>query len=277
MKSKRQWIGSAARFVVLAVLAALMVTPLVWSFCAALRPPTEPFAAGNVFFGSHLSLENYQKALDLAPFGQYYLNTIWQVAAILAFQMVSSSLAAFAFARYRFPGDKVLFTVILLQMMIPTAALLVPNFSTIRFLGLYDTIPGIALPFFGSAFGTFLLRQSFLSLPRDLVDAAAIDGCRWDQELRFVFLPNARSSLAAFVLSSLSWHWNDFLWPLVITQSDAVRPLTAGLVRFTQMGEIGAQWGTLSAATMVVTLPLFVVFVVFQKQFVRGYLSSGIK
>lgn len=273
----RNRLGPSLRFVVLAVLGALMALPLVWAFCAALRPPEEPFALGSVFFGSHLSLENYAKALSLAPFAQYYVNTAWQVGAILAVQGVSASLAAFAFARYKFAGDKVLFTVILLQMMIPSAALLVPNFSTIRFLGLYDTILGIALPFFGSAFGTFLLRQSFLSLPRDLVDAAAIDGCRWDQELRLVFLPNASSSLAAFALSSLSWHWNDFLWPLVVTQSDAVRPLTAGLVRFTQMGEIGAQWGLLSAATMIVTLPLFALFLIFQKQFVRGYLSSGIK
>lgn len=273
----RTRLAQGLRFAALLLLSLAMVMPLVWAFLAALRPATEPFAAGNVFFGSYLSLENYSRAFELAPFGQYYLNTIAQVVAILAVQLVTSSLAAFAFARYRFPGDRVLFTVILLQMMIPTAALLVPNFSTIRVLGLYDTVLGIALPFFGSAFGTFLLRQSFVSLPRDLVDAAAIDGCRWDQELRFVFLPNARSSLAAFALSSLSFHWNDFLWPLVITQSDTVRPLTAGLVRFTQLGEIGAQWGLLSAATMIVTLPLFVLFLVFQKQFVRGYLSSGIK
>jgi len=269
--------AALARFLTLSLLGLLMVLPLAWAFLAALRPPEEPFALGNVFFGSHLSLDNYIKAFSLAPFARYYLNTFWQVGAILLFQGVSASLAAFAFARYRFAGDKVLFTVILLQMMIPSAALLVPNFSTIKFLGLYDSILGIALPFFGSAFGTFLLRQSFLSLPRDLVDAAAIDGCRWDQELRLLFLPTAQASLAAFALSSLSWHWNDFLWPLVITQSDAVRPLTAGLVRFTQMGEIGAQWGLLSAATMIVTLPLFVVFLIFQKPFVRGYLSSGLK
>jgi sn-glycerol 3-phosphate transport system permease protein len=273
---KPSW-RNAVRFTVLALLAFLILMPLAWAFFAALRPPTEPFAAGNVFFGSTISLANYARAFELAPFGQYYANTLWQVAAILLVQVTTSSLAAFAFARWRFPGDKVLFTVILLQMMIPTAALLVPNFSTIRVLGLYDSILGIALPFFGSAFGTFLLRQSFLAIPRDLVDATAIDGCRWDQELRYLFLPSAGASLAAFVLSSLSWHWNDFLWPLVVTQSDAVRPLTAGLVRFTQMGEIGAQWGLLSAATMIVTLPLFAAFLVFQKQFVRGYLTSGIK
>lgn len=265
------------RFVVLVVLAVLMLTPMFWALAASLRPPEIPFAQGSVFFVSHFSLANYSKAFSLAPFARYYANTIMQVVAIIGAQVITASLAAYAFARYRFPGDRALFIVILLQMMIPTAALLVPNFSTIRILRLYNTIPGIALPFFGSAFATFLLRQTFLSLPRDLADAAAIDGCRWDQELRHVYLATSRASLAAIVLSSLSYHWNDFLWPLVVTQSDTVRPLTAGLVRFTQMGEIGAQWGLLSAATMIVTLPLFIVFIIFQKQFVRGYISSGIK
>jgi len=268
---------AAARFAVLAALAALMLTPLVWALLASFRPPDVPFALGSVFFASRFSLANYAKALALAPFAHYFLNTVLQVTTIICAQLFTASLAAYAFARWRFPVDRLLFTVILLQMMIPTAALLVQNFSTIRFLGLYDTIPGIALPFFGSAFATFLLRQSFLGLPRDLADAAAIDGCRWDQELWHLYLPNAKPALAAIVLSSLSFHWNDFLWPLVVTQSDAARPLTAGLVRFTQMGEIGAQWGLLSAATMIVTVPLFIVFLVFQRQFVEGYLASGLK
>ncbi|HTX74215.1 MAG TPA: carbohydrate ABC transporter permease [Rectinemataceae bacterium] len=265
------------RFGVLAILAALMFSPLVWAFLASFRPPEDSFASGNVFFGSHLSLDNYRKALSLAPFARYFLNTFWQVLAIIGAQLFTASLAAFALARWRFAGDKLIFTIILLQMMIPTAALLVQNFSTIRFLGLYNTIPGIAMPFFGSAFATFLLRQSFLGLPRDLADAAEIDGCRWDQELRHLYLPTAKPALAAIVMSSLSFHWNDFLWPLVITQSDTVRPLTAGLVRFTQMGEIGARWGLLSAATMIVTVPLFLLFLIFQRQFVQGYLASGIK
>jgi sn-glycerol 3-phosphate transport system permease protein len=270
-------ITPSIRFIALAILALFMLTPMLWALAASLRPPEIPFAQGSVFFVSHLSLANYAKAFSLAPFARYYANTIMQVVAIIGAQVITASLAAYAFARYRFPGDRALFIIILLQMMIPTAALLVPNFSTIRLLRLYNTIPGIALPFFGSAFATFLLRQTFLSLPRDLADAAAIDGCRWDQELRHVYLATSRASIAAIVLSSLSYHWNDFLWPLVVTQSDTVRPLTAGLVRFTQMGEIGAQWGLLSAATMIVTLPLFIVFIIFQKQFVKGYISSGIK
>lgn len=268
---------SVLRYFLLWGLTLIIAMPLIWAVLASLRPPQEPFAAGNVFFGSRLSLDNYKRAFELAPFWRYYLNTIIQGSLILGVQLVTSSLAAFAFARWRFPGDRAVFTIILLQMMIPSAALLVGHFEIVSTLGLFDTFLGIALPFFGSAFGTFLFRQSFLDVPLDFVDAAEIDGCRWDQVLRYVYLPNASSAVAAFTVSSFSWHWNDFLWPLVITQSERVRPITMGLVRFTQMGEIGAQWGLLSAATVIAILPLMVLFIAFRKQFMDGYLSSGLK
>ncbi|HKK49177.1 MAG TPA: carbohydrate ABC transporter permease, partial [Alkalispirochaeta sp.] len=196
---------------------------------------------------------------------------------ILSVQLVTSSLAGFAFAFYRFRGQKVLFTIILTQMMIPTVALLVPNFQTIRVLGLYDTILAMAMPFWGSAFGTFLLRQAFLGIPRDYGDAALVDGCNWARTLWHVYLPMATPSVIAFSISSVNWHWNNLLWPLIISQSDTVRPLTAGLARFTQLGEIGAQWGLMSAATLIVALPLLILFVIFQKRFIEGFMNSGLK
>lgn len=267
----------ATRYILLAFAAAAAALPLVWAVFASLRPLEEPFAAGNVFFGTRPSLDSFRTAFAFAPFPRYYLNTVLQTSLIIACQVFTSSLAAFAFARWRFFGDKILFTIIMTQMMIPFAALLVGNYRTVSELGLYDTIPGIALPFFGSAFGTFLLRQTFLEIPRDFSDAAEIDGCRWDQTLRFVYLPNAGAAVASFAISSLSFHWNDFLWPLIVTQSESVRPITTGLARFTQMGEIGAQWSLLAAATLIVAVPLFILFIAFRKQFFEGYLNSGIK
>lgn len=264
-------------YAVLIAAAIVIAAPSVWAVLASLRPPGDSFASGNVFFGTGLSLANYAKAFSLAPFARYYMNTILQIGLILSMQLISSSLAAFAFARWRFPGDRLLFTVILLQMMIPAAALLVGQFQMVSSLGLYDSIPGIAIPFFGSAFGTFLLRQSFLEIPRDLTDAAEIDGCNWFLVLWHVYLPNSRSAITAFAVSSISWHWNDLLWPLIISQSETVRPVSAGLLRFTQLGEIGAQWGLLAAATVIVALPLFLLFILFRRQFVEGYLSSGLK
>jgi sn-glycerol 3-phosphate transport system permease protein len=259
------------------VLALLWSMPLIWSIIASLRPPGEPFARGQVWFGSGISIANYIRAFDLAPFALYFRNTILLVTLILSVQLITSSLAGFAFAFYRFRGQRILFTIILTQMMIPTVALLVPNFETIRVLGLYDTILAMAMPFWGSAFGTFLLRQAFLGIPRDYGDAAMVDGCSWARTLWHVYLPMAVPSVIAFSVSSVNWHWNNLLWPLIISQSDSVRPLTAGLARFTQLGEIGAQWGLMSAATLIVGFPLLALFVAFQKRFIEGFMNSGLK
>ena len=196
---------------------------------------------------------------------------------ILGVQLITVTVAAFAFTHYRFKGKRELFFFILLQMMIPTSALLAPNFNTISKLGLFDTILAIGIPYFGSAFGTFLLRQAFLEVPRDLVDAGTIDGCSWWQLLWHIYLPPSVPTLIAFGLSSVIWHWNEFLWPLIVTNSPSSRPLTTGLVRFTQLGEIGAQWSLLTAATLLVVGPLFIVFLIFQRRFIQSFVHSGLK
>ena len=260
-----------------AVITILWAVPLLWAMVASLRPANNPLGRGDVWFSFPLTLENYTRAWSLAPFGQYYINTIVIVSMVLGVQLVTITLAGFAFAHYNFWGKRGFFYFILLQLMIPTAALLAPNFSTIRQLGLFDTRLAVAIPFFGSAFGTFLMRQAFLSVPHDLVDAGVIDGCSWWQLLWHVYLPPSVPMLVAFGLSSVSFHWNAFLWPIIITNSDAARPLTAGLVRFTQLGEIGAQWSLLTAATLMVIAPLFIAFLLFQRRFIQSFMHSGIK
>ncbi len=258
-------------------IALIWSAPIIWAIVASFRPATEPISRGDVWFGSILTFENYAHAWSLAPFGQYYVNTILVVVLILVVQLITIVLAGFAFANYEFFGKRWIFFFVLLQMMIPTSALLAPNFATIRQMGLFDTRMAIAIPYFGSAFGTFLMRQAFLAVPRDLVDAGVIDGCSWWQLILHIYLPPAIPSLVAFGLSSATWHWNEFLWPLIITNSDKARPLTAGLVRFTQLGEIGAQWSLLSAATLMVIAPLFITFLIFQRKFIQSFLHSGIK
>ncbi len=270
-------VGRALLNLLTIVLALMWAAPVVWALIASLRPENEPFSRGQVWFGSHLSIGSYLRAWSLAPFDLYYVNTLIVVGLILGVQLVTITLAAFAFAHFRFAGKRAIFFFILLQMMIPTAVLLAPNFSTIRQLGLFDTRLAIAIPYFGSAFGVFLLRQAFLETPRELVDAGIIDGCTWPQLLWHIYLPPAIPTLIAFGLSSVSWHWNEFLWPLIVTNSDQSRPLTAGLVRFTQLGEIGAQWSLLSAATLMVVAPLFIAFIIFQRRFIQSFLHSGLK
>jgi len=262
---------------VTAFLALIWSVPVIWALVASFRPASDPISRGDVWFSHTLTLDNYTRAWSLAPFGQYYINTIVVVLIILSVQLVTIVLAGFAFAHFDFLGKRELFFFVLLQMMIPTSALLAPNFATIRWLGLYDTRLAIAIPYFGSAFGTFLMRQAFREVPRDLVDAGIIDGCSWWQLIWNVYLPPSIPALVAFGLSSVTWHWNEFLWPLVITNSEQSRPLTAGLVRFTQLGEIGAQWSLLTAATLMVIAPLFILFLIFQRRFIQSFVHSGLK
>ncbi len=258
-------------------MAILWSVPVIWALIASFRPAEDAISRGDIWFSTRLTIENYHRAWSLAPFGQYYINTIFVVLLILAVQLVTIVLAGFAFTHYDFFGKGWIFVFVLLQMMIPTSALLAPNFSTIRWLGLFDTRLAIAIPYFGSAFGTFLMRQAFMSVPRDLVDAGIIDGCSWWQLIIHIYLPPSIPSLVAFGLSSATWHWNEFLWPLIITNSDSSRPLTAGLVRFTQLGEIGAQWSLLTAATLMVAAPLLIIFLIFQRRFIRSFVHSGLK
>lgn len=275
MKQNKLWTWLSG--IALGIVAIGWAIPILWTIAVSLHPPDEALSAENVWFGSHLTLENYATAFNIAPFGVYYLNTILIVLGILAVQLVTSTLAGYALARYRFRGQNVIFFIILLQLLVPISTLIVSNYATIRALRLFDTLLAVMLPYFGSALGTFLMRQTFKGVPRDLDDAARMDGANWAQTLWTVYLPPARPALVAFALASISFHWNDFLWPLVVTNSEASRPLTVGLAIFTQLGEIGAQWPLVTAGTVIVIGPLLILFLVFQRFFIESFLHSGIK
>jgi sn-glycerol 3-phosphate transport system permease protein len=261
----------------LGIIAVAWTVPILWTLAVSVHSPNEPLSATNLWWSSQPTFDNYSQAFDIAPFAKYYLNTIIIVLGILAFQLVTICLAGYAFARFTFRGQNILFFLIMLQLMVPASALVVPNYSTIRSLGLFDTLLAVMLPFFGSAFGTFLMRQTFKTIPRDLDDAAHMDGANWLQTLWYVYIPPARPALVAFALSSISFHWNDFLWPLIVTNSANSRPLTVGLAVLTQLGEIGAQWPLVTAGTIIVVGPLLVLFLIFQRQFIDSFLHSGLK
>ncbi len=270
-------IGGIAGTTLMILLALSWAMPLLWGIAVALRPPEMSVASGSPWWGGALTGRNFADAFARIPFARYYLNTFVIVFGVLAVQLVTISLAGFAFARLRFPGRDVVFVLLLMQILVPTSVLIVPNYTTIRNLGIFDTKLAVMIPFFASAFGTFFLRQTFSQIPQELDDASVIDGCRWWQTLWYVYLPNARASFIAFSLVSVSFHWSDFLWPLIVTNSDANRPLTVGLNQLTQLGETGAQWSLIMAGTLLVVAPLLIVFLIFQRQFMSSFLHSGVK
>ncbi len=262
----------------LCAAAALWAIPFAWMAVASLRPgdagaadiasltPTGPFSLGN-----------FTDAWASGHFPLWYLNTVLLCGGILAVQCVTISLAGYAFARLRFRYRETLFYLFLLQLMLVPPILIVPNMTTLIALHLYDTLSGVMAPYFASAFGVFLMRQTFRTIPREYEEAALVDGASRLAIIFRVLLPLARPGLIAFAIVSVTAHWNEFLWPLMATSSPSTQVLTVGLASFTSGAEAGSEWGVIAAGTFFVAAPLLVIFVLFQRQFVSSFTFSGIK
>jgi sn-glycerol 3-phosphate transport system permease protein len=265
--------GLAIETVAAWALALIWIAPLAYAVWAAFHPPEfstrfEPLAP--------LTLKNFARAWEAAPFARYFLNTFALVTIVLASQLVLCTLAAFAFARYEFPGRGIVFALVLAQLMIMPDVLIVENYRTMSHLGLVDSIPAIALPYVASAFGIFLLRQTFKQVPRELDDAARVEGASGLQTLLKVYVPLGKPVYLAYGLVSVSYHWNNFLWPLIITSSVEARPLTVGLQVFSSSDQ-GIDWSVICAATLMTSGPLLLGFLLFQRQFVQSFMRAGVK
>lgn len=263
------WLDAIAAW----LLALLWILPLAYAVWTAFHPGE--YSTRFVLLAP-LTLENFARAWASAPFARYFLNTALLVTMILACQLVLSTLAAYAFARFEFPAKKLLFALVLVQLMVMPDILLVENYKTMARLGLVDTLLAIGLPYFASAFAIFLLRQTFMGIPKELDEAARVEGASALQILWRVYVPLARPVYVAFALVSVSFHWNNFLWPLIITNSTSARPLTVGLQVFSSTDQ-GIDWSVITAATLMSAAPLLVAFLLFQRQFVQSFMRAGIK
>lgn len=262
----------------LVATALLWAVPFLWMVVASLRPGSAGMAdLASLVPSAPLGFGNFLEAWESGRFPRWYLNSALVCAGILAVQCVTISLAGYAFARLRFPGRGIVFYAFLLQLMLVPPILIVPNMRTLVSLHLYDTLIGVMAPYFASAFGVFLMRQTFRTLPREYEEAAMLDGATPIQMIRHIMLPLAAPGLAAFAIVSVTAHWNEFLWPLMATSSPANQVLTVGLASFTSGAEAGSQWGVIAAGTFFVAAPLLVVFLLFQRRFVSSFTFSGIK
>ncbi len=254
-------------------LGLIWFLPLIYAFWTAFHP-----SAYAVRFDllAPLTLENFANAWTAAPFARYFLNTIVLVTMILAAQFVLCTLAAYAFARFEFVGRDTVFLLVLLQLMVMPDILIVENYRTMRMLGVLDTITAIGLPYMASGFGIFLLRQTFKTIPKELDEAARIEGANFLQVLWKVYVPLAKPVYVAYGLVSVSYHWNNFLWPLIVTNSVETRPLTVGLSIFSSTDQ-GVDWSLITAATLMTSGPLMIAFLLFQRQFIQSFMRAGIK
>lgn len=261
---------------VLVPVALLWLSPLVWIVLTSLKTRTEVFDPEAGFLPAVLNFANYPATLAVAPFATYLVNSVIVTGSILACQLVTITLAAYAFARLEFPGKRVLFTLFLLQVMFPIYAIFLTNFVTLREFGLINTLAAMVVPFVASGYGTFMLRQSFRQVPSELSDAARLDGCGHFGILWHVYLPLVQPTLVAFGIISVVTHWNDYMWPLLVTNSDSVRTLPIGLGLLAK-SDSGADWTRLMAGTTIVVSPLLLVFVIFQRRFIDSFMHTGVK
>ncbi|HOO33087.1 MAG TPA: carbohydrate ABC transporter permease [Thermotogota bacterium] len=254
--------------------AFLSVLPFMWLITTSLKPPNTLYSSP-LLIPTHFYIENYREALQAAPFGRFALNSLIMAAGIVFCQTIFSSFAGYAFARFKFRFKNALFFVFLATMMISSYATIIPNFLTINALGWYDTFAALIIPRAASVFSVFLFRQFFLTLPKEIEDAASIDGCGKLKIFFRIALPLSKPVFVTSALFSFLFAWNDFMWPLIVTDSETMRTIQLGLSVF--QGRYGVRWTLLAAATVLSMLPTLIAFLLAQKQFIKGIANSGLK
>jgi sn-glycerol 3-phosphate transport system permease protein len=263
------------RYVLLIVAAALMFLPIYTAVAGSVQPTSRLFDFPGVLIPKDLDFSTYGDAIRIGNLDRYLLNSAVVTAIIVVGQVVTSILAAYAFAFLRFPFKRLVFLVFLATLMVPAEVTIVANYETIQELGWIDTYQGLTVPFLATAFGTFLLRQTFLQVPQDLRDAAALDGYGHWGFLTGVAVPLARPAVAALTVFSFLLSWNQYLWPLLVTNEESHRTVQIGLKA------LGAsnidQINVVLAGTVLAGAPIFVLLVLFQRQLVRGLTSGAVK
>jgi len=267
---------SLIKYTVLSITSAIMLFPLYLMITMSFKTPRMILSGAYLLPPTHPTFTNFIHVFAAAPFFTYLINTVLVVTGILILQLLLIIPAAYVFARLKFRFAGFLFILYVVQIMLPLEALIVPNYRIMSSFGLLNTRIAMILPFVGSGYCAFLLRQAFKQIPQSLEDAATIDGCGHLRFIWSVLLPLARPTITVFSLISVATHWNDYLWPLIITDSDRVRTLTIGLGMFVQH-ESGADWGMLMAATLFITLPIITFFLVLQRTFIESFMTSGLK
>jgi multiple sugar transport system permease protein len=256
-------------------IAAVMLLPLVWMVATSFKPEADIVKFPPSLLPDRVTLEHYLDVWDRIPFARLYVNTIVFAGGVTLISLLLDSMCAYALARLEFPGRNLVFVAILVMLMLPFQVTLIPLYDLLVSLGWTNTMQGLIVPRATNAFGIFFLRQFLLSLPRDLEEAARIDGASEFRIYRRIIMPLAAPALLTLGLFHFMYNWNDLLWPLIITQDQARQTLPAGLALF--MGQHVVEFGILMAASVLALIPVVLFFLVIQRRFVEGIATTGIR
>jgi len=262
------------RHAILLIGSLAVVLPFLWMFTTSLQSRAETYTNTSILPTSW-HWENYAHAWEAAPFGQYYISSVIMAVGIVSGHLVLDALSAYAFARLNFPGRNAIFMVLLAALMVPTFVTIIPAYTIVADLGWIDSYAGLIVPRLADVFGIILLRQYFMSIPQEIEDAARIDGCSRIGTFFRIIVPLSMPAFATLAIFSFLFAWNDFLWPLLVTNTDEVRTIQIGLSSF--VGRYGTSWNYLMAGTLTATVPSIIVFLFFQRALVRGIATTGLK
>ena len=255
----------------------IMAMPFLWMVSTAFMPLKEVFVYPPHLFTLHPQWDNWIKAWNYRPMGMYLFNTVLVAGVIVLGQVITSSLAAYSLARLRFRGKKFVFWIIMMTLMVPTQVTFIPLFLMMKDLGWIDSYYGLIVPFIGSAFATFWLYQAFKQVPSSIIEAAQADGAGHLWILYKIILPLSKASVITLVLLNFVWHYNDFFWPLIVTQSDTMRTMPVGLSFMMASDGTGTPWNLLAAANLISMVPSLILFMFGKKYFTGSLMSSAVK
>lgn len=271
-----QALGGWSRLLFALFAALVFILPFYWMLDTSLKASGELSAFPPKFLPWPPSFDAYTEAFNRIPMVRYAINNVIVTGSVLMLQIPLATMAAYAFSQFDFKFKKQLFTLCIIAMMIPQQVTFLPNFLLMKKLGWFDTYLALIIPFASSGYAIFLLRQAFMQVPKDLVNAAELDGANHLQVMWHVLLPVVKPTVTAVALFSFVAFWNAYFWPLVATNSDAVRTLPVG-VAMLRDGEARMSWNVLMAGNMVIVLPVMMVFLTFQKNLVKSFVQGGLK
>lgn len=266
---------NAVAYIVLILFTAVYLVPILWMILSSFKADSELFAYPPKLLPSQFSLENYTDAWNRGDFGLYFKNTTIVAVTATVLTVVINTMAGYAFAKYKFKGSTAIFMMFLATMMLPLEVLMIPIFQVVRTFHLYNNFWGLIIPSAATPAGVFLVRQYFLTIPNEIMESARIDGASETKIFLRLMIPLAKPVMSVLAIFAFLWRWNDYMWPLVVIRDTKKYTVQLALANFS--GQYAVDWGSLLAMSVLTMIPVLIIFLIFQKQFMKGMVAGAVK
>ena len=262
-------------YLILIILSLIYLAPIIWIALSSFKDGSELFSYPPTIFPKQFTFENFSIAFSKGNFAQYFLNSTYVAIMSTILTVIINTMAGYAFAKYKFRGSNIMFIFFISTLMLPLEVLMIPIFQVINKLNMYNSFWGLIIPPAATPAGVFLLRQYFLTVPKDLMEAARIDGASETKIFLNIMLPIAKPAMSVLAIFSFMWRWNDYMWPLLVIRDTEKYTVQLALANFS--GQFTVDWNSMLAMSVVTMIPVLIIFLIFQKQFIQGMVTAGMK